>query len=108
MICPSCESDHLPELTLCPECGEVLVPRLPEVDHTAELVEVWSGEDADQVPLIESLLRDDGIPFVVVGQEAFGMLPVQPVGIRIEVSVEHVAAARRRLAQLEIGTEPSL
>lgn len=102
MLCPSCGSDHRPGLTTCPECGDRLVAALQEPDHGgSDLVVVWQGSDPDEVPLVESLLRDAGIPFVVHGEEAFGVLPLAVTEVRVLVAEPLAADAARVLESRE-------
>lgn len=98
MICPSCHSDHLEGVVACPECGLALVAAVAD-GHDLDLVEVWRGSDADELPFVESLLRDEGIEFVVDGDEAFGVLPLGGTAtlIRILVREDQAASARQRL-----------
>ena len=106
MWCPSCGSDHRPDVTTCPECGERLVEALPPEDHQgSELVLVWEGSDPDELPLVESLLQDAGIPFVVQGEEAFGVLPLTVTGVRVMVPEPQAAEAAR---VLESGDDSAL
>jgi hypothetical protein len=98
MMCPNCFSDHLDGVVVCPECGVALVAALPD-DHNVDLVEVWRGSDADELPFVESLLRDEGIEYVVDGDEAFGVLPLGNVSLtRILVRADQAESARMRLA----------
>lgn len=102
MWCPSCGSDHRAELTTCPECGERLVAALAEPDHDGpDLVTVWEGSDPDELPLVESLLQDAGIPFVVHGEEAFGVLPLTVTGVRVLVAESLAGDAVRVLEREE-------
>jgi hypothetical protein len=78
-----------------------LVAVLAEPDHDGpDLVVVWQGSDPDELPLVESLLRDAEIPFVVHGEEAFGVLPLAVTEVRVLVA-ESLAADAARVLERE-------
>lgn len=87
MICPRCESEHEPTIRVCPECDLPLVAEVAEVDHRNQFVEVFATSDADLLPFVESLLRDEGIAYTLEGDEAMGIMPVAGSGLATRVLV---------------------
>lgn len=52
----------------------------PKPDGRAEYVSVLETTDTSLVPVIKSLLTAAGVPFVVEGEDALGVLPVGSAG----------------------------
>lgn len=52
----------------------------PETDDRREYVSVLETTDTSLVPVIRSLLTAAGVPFVVEGEDALGILPVGSAG----------------------------
>ena len=79
MVCPECGSEYRDGYTNCADCAVPLVEPQPETDPgepEAELVKVFEGGDAAVLPLVESLLNDAKIEFLVKGevlQDLFGI-----------------------------------
>ena len=79
MVCPECGSEYRDGYSNCADCGVALVEPEPEVDPgepDAELVQVFQGGNAAILPLIESMLHDANIEFLVKGevlQDLFGI-----------------------------------
>ena len=46
----------------------------------SDYVAIWETSDSAVLPVIESLLDSAEIPYVVLGEEALGMLPMGGVG----------------------------
>lgn len=83
MYCPECRSEFRDEIAVCPDCEESLVAELPEEPEFSEddLVTVMETADVAILPVVKSLLRAAGIPFIVQGDEAMGVLPVGRIGL---------------------------
>ena len=64
--CPRCRNSYA-EGTTCPECDE-------------ELVAVLRTSDNNLMPVVKSVLDAAGIPSLVQGDEAMGLLPLGPFG----------------------------
>jgi len=66
--CPSCRYEYQPAVSVCPECGEPLVPELPhepEEDPVNEpLVAVYEAADEVMSIMVRDLLEDAGIAVV--------------------------------------------
>ncbi len=112
MFCPRCTAEFQEEIRECPECKVPLVAVLPreEVGHEMDYVRVFETTDSSLLPVIESVLEGAGIPFVVQGTEALGMLPVgvfgsgermHGLGASIHVPREQEAEARQLLQELD-------
>jgi hypothetical protein len=81
LYCRSCRESY-PEGANCPRCGEELV--LPDptagTEQDAELVAVLRTSDSNLMPVVKSVLDAAGIPYLVQGDEAMGLLPLGPFG----------------------------
>jgi hypothetical protein len=81
LYCRSCRKSY-PEGAVCPQCDLELVPSEP-ADRTAEddeLVAVLRTSDSNLMPVVKSVLDAAGIPYIVQGDEAMGLLPLGPFG----------------------------
>jgi hypothetical protein len=83
MYCPNCRAEFREEIDTCPDCELALVPELPEVPDAGkdDLVVVMETADVSAIPVIKSVLASAGVPFLVQGDEALGVLPVGAVGL---------------------------
>ncbi|MFQ5890807.1 MAG: DUF2007 domain-containing protein [Gemmatimonadota bacterium] len=78
MFCPSCGTEYRPGFDRCADCDVPLTEKAPpEPSHEGtDLVELTSTTDVGFLPLVKSVLDAAGIPYVVQGEEALGLLPV--------------------------------
>jgi hypothetical protein len=74
MFCPECEAEYREGFNKCSECDVPLVHELPVVDHGEPTVGVFRTADASLLPVVESVLRAEGVPFSVQGEETSGGL----------------------------------
>lgn len=74
-----------------------------------EMVRVFQTADSTLLPIVKSMLEGAGIPHVVQGDHAFGLLPLGPFGAGVTrgllgaivlVPREHAAAAEELLSAL--------
>jgi hypothetical protein len=81
LFCRSCRKSYA-EGANCPRCNEELVPSNPVdgSDEDAELVAVLRTSDSTLMPVVKSVLDAAGIPYLVQGDEAMGLLPLGPFG----------------------------
>jgi hypothetical protein len=72
-----------------------------------ELEQVFETTDPALLPVLKSVLEAAGIPYMLEGEEAFGMLPLsggfvnerhQALGVEIHVAKERAEEARALLA----------
>ncbi|HXV78127.1 MAG TPA: DUF2007 domain-containing protein [Candidatus Polarisedimenticolaceae bacterium] len=75
--CADCEQ-VLDEEGRCPDCDDRA--EADPVRVTQELVAVLRTSDSNLLPVVKSVLQAAGIPFVVQGDEAMGLLPLGPFG----------------------------
>ena len=81
MFCPECEAEYREGFYECSDCGVKLVHSLPVVDHGEPTVGVFRTADASLLPVVESVLRAEGMPFSVQGEETSGgLFPLGSVG----------------------------
>lgn len=74
MFCPECKAEYREGFYECSDCGVKLVHSLPTVDHGEKTVGVFRTADASLLPVVESVLRAERIPFSVQGEETSGGL----------------------------------
>jgi hypothetical protein len=80
-----------------------------------EMVRVFQTADSTLLPIVKSMLDGAGIPYIVQGDHALGLLPLGPFGTGVTrgllgaivlVPCEHAAAAKEILNALpEAGAE---
>lgn len=82
MFCPRCGAEYRKEITLCSDCGVTLVTERPVLDGESDddLMDVFNTSDVSLLPVVKSVLEAAGIPFIVQGDEALGVLPVGRIG----------------------------
>ncbi len=104
MFCPDCRGEYREGFTRCELCGVDLVEALPPVDETSEedLMPAFQSTDGLLVAATRSALASPGIPVVVQGEEAQGLLPVNAV---VLVPREHLAEAQELIQLLEAEPE---
>lgn len=113
MFCPVCRAEFRDDVATCPDCDVELLAELPpEPAPDDELVSVLDTADVSLLPVIKSVLSSAGIPFLVQGDEAVGVLPVGKMGVggfsagghglaaTVLVPREHEQEARAVLTQL--------
>jgi hypothetical protein len=78
MYCPICRGEFRAGYTHCDECDADLVEVLPD-DPEEDMVPVLQTSDPFLLSMARSALDNEGIPFVVQGEEASGLFPVDAV-----------------------------
>ncbi|MDH3253739.1 MAG: DUF2007 domain-containing protein [Acidobacteriota bacterium] len=116
MFCPNCQAEYREGFTECSDCEVALVEVLPpEPEHPeGPFSTVFRSADTSLLPVIESLLDDADIPYLIQGEEsAQGLFPLgslgggsdgRLVGAVVKVPQEYEAEAAALLAEIE---EPS-
>lgn len=115
MWCPRCGAEWREGITRCPDCDVPLVDSPPEPSRDeAELIPVFETSDADTLPVVKSALDAAGIPYLVQGDESFGLLPAgggffgkRGLGVAILVPADRAEEARELLAA-DAASEPPL
>jgi len=104
MFCPDCRGEYREGFTRCELCGVDLVEALPPVDETSDedLVPAFQSTDGLLVAATRSALESQGIPVVVQGEEAQGLLPVNAV---VLVPRERLTEAKEVIQLLEAKPE---
>jgi hypothetical protein len=109
LICPKCRAEYREGFDRCADCDIQLVDCVlppPVDDPPVELASLLSTTDVGYLPIVKSLLDAAGIPYVVQGEEALGLLPVGaysggvgPGAVRatIHVPVDRIEEARALL-----------
>ncbi|HYM59364.1 MAG TPA: DUF2007 domain-containing protein [Thermoanaerobaculia bacterium] len=70
MFCPQCRTEYEPGISQCVDCNVALVPVLEkqEADPDMKLVSVFETSDPGLVAIVESVLNDAGIDFMMKNQ----------------------------------------
>jgi hypothetical protein len=104
MFCPECRGEFREGFARCELCGVDLVETLPPADEGSDedLVPALESTDGLLVSATRSALESEGIPVVVQGEEAQGLLPVNAV---VLVPREHLAQAQELIKLLEAEPE---
>jgi hypothetical protein len=111
LYCRSCGRSY-PEGPNCPQCEIELVPAEPadRSEQDDELVAVLRTSDSNLLPVVKSVLDAAGIPYIVQGDQAMGLLPLGPfgggvfsrvLGASVLVSADRADEARALLESFE-------
>jgi hypothetical protein len=69
MFCPECRTEYVPGVSQCVDCEATLVPVLDEAsDPDMQLVCVFESSDPGLVAVVESVLDDAEIDFMMKNQ----------------------------------------
>ena len=102
MFCPECRGEFREGFTRCELCGADLVESLPAEEPDEDLVPALESNDGLLVSATRSALEAEGIPVVVQGEEAQGLLPVHAV---VLVPRENLDQAQELIKLLEAKPE---
>jgi len=82
MFCPKCGSEYREGFDRCADCGVALsVTPPPAPDHGGPgLAVLLETADVGFLPVLRSLLDGAGIPYIIQGEEAMGLLPIGALG----------------------------
>lgn len=83
MFCPNCRTEYKDGIVTCADCGAALVPELPVIDESSELVTVMETRDLAIVALAKSILEEAEIPFNAKGELPMEQFTVGPVEIQV-------------------------
>ncbi len=102
MFCPICESEYVPGVTVCEECGATLVAGLP-VAPPPEYVayeEILATLNPGEIALIKSLLEEEGIDYRFLTEVAG---PPLAMPARLLVPKDRAREAREMLESFIAG-----
>lgn len=94
MYCPDCGSEYVEGIARCGECNVDLVAELPKLEGTGEPLRVVRIEDATSAPMIEELLRNNGIEAVLQGEITATTIPAAGELTEVRVWVKQSDAKR--------------
>ena len=111
LYCRSCRQTYS-KGAICAQCDVELVPAEPagRTAEDVELVAVLRTSDSNLMPVVKSVLDAAGIPYIVQGDEAMGLLPLGPfgggvfsrvLGASVLVQRDRAEEARELLEQFE-------
>ena len=109
MYCPKCRVKYKNDISLCPDCGELLVESLPPANKPDYhgMVVVYTTSDQSKILIAKSLLEDADIKFFASGDGIMdlfgaGRLGFNPIvgAIDFKVKPEDEEEAKEILAGL--------
>lgn len=106
MFCPECRTEYVEEISVCADCGALLVPELPteaesEWPENVGFQEILATFNAGDIAIIKSLLDSENIDYYFHGEFFNYIEPlVQPA--RLMIRADQVQEARGILKDLEI------
>ena len=108
-FCPDCKYEYEPEVKICPDCGAVLVDKLPEHPADQEPVKYVFLKDVPSrlyAEMLKGALEEKGIPCFVKGDDIGIMLgsysTTSPVRISVWVDRNKLFEAKK-IAQEILG-----
>ena len=75
MYCPVCASEYVEGVAKCADCGVKLVEELPILEHSGEPMRMVRLTGPTEAPMVEELLRHNGIEAILQGEAAASALP---------------------------------
>jgi|JYMV01.1.fsa_nt_gi hypothetical protein len=105
MFCPHCKAEYRQGFVECSDCQVPLVLELPREavpvpEGSIELATILkSGNDA-AIAVVESLLQDAGIDYLVRNKGQHSLYPVGGLGVEIQVRREDLREAEQLLEAL--------
>ena len=75
MFCPDCRSEYVEKVTHCTDCGAALVSALPEFADSDDPLKLARITGPTEAPMIEELLRHNGIESIIQGEKSASVLP---------------------------------
>jgi len=76
-FCPNCKFEYKPEVKFCPDCGEALVPELPNQKEEAEpinYVQLRRVPSRLYAEMLQEALKKHKIPCLIQAEDAGLML----------------------------------
>jgi hypothetical protein len=111
MKCPQCQHENPGDRTTCMECGAALVASDERAEPDAKLVQVFETGDATLIPIVRSMLDEEGIEHLVQGEGVQELVGLGRVGggniaagpVRLFVREDDAPRASELLAHLAAG-----
>jgi hypothetical protein len=75
MYCPQCRTEYRVGFTRCADCDVTLVEHLGPDAQDVELAKVFETAEPSLIPVVESVLRNAGIEFLVKNQRLHSTVP---------------------------------
>ncbi len=111
MFCPKCRSEYVEGVTKCPDCGIVLVDKLPpeedgnhqeDASNYLPMVRTFSAKD---IALIHSILGGTSIRYFIRGESLTHIRPMADPAI-LMIAEEDIKDARELLKDLPLSFYP--
>jgi hypothetical protein len=116
--CPSCKTEYVEGVKVCPDCGTFLVDELPSEDNpllNADTVSIYKVADENEAYIIKGLLESEGIlsllqtnvdqtvfPFTVDGLGEVSILVLENDAERGRKIIEEAKRERGEILEEEI------
>ncbi|UCG93399.1 MAG: hypothetical protein JSV97_06790, partial [candidate division WOR-3 bacterium] len=108
MYCPQCKAEYRPGITVCADCGVLLVYQLPQdepiekpkISPDAQFVELLATYNRADVAIIQSILDDAVITYFFKGERFIPRPFAEPV--RLMVKKEEVEETKELLKDLNL------
>ena len=94
MFCPDCRSEYVADVTECSDCGTALVTELPRFDDSEEPLKLARITGPTEAPMIEELLRHNGIESIIQGEKSASVLPATGDLTQVRIWVRESALMR--------------
>lgn len=94
MYCPSCRTEYVEGVTKCSDCGAALVRVIPALEHDDEPLRMAHTTNPRTAPMIQELLRNNGIESILQGEESASTLPAAGELDQVRIWVRESAKSR--------------
>jgi len=107
-FCPQCLYEYRTEVKACPECKVDLVEELEEKVSTEDYIEIYMVSNRMEAHVVQTLLQESGIEFLVRDIRMFPVLPDFGRRARLRIAVPRNKEEKARKILQEARSDGAL